>query len=215
MAACVVLGTFPDISSVSSFKPSSDLYSLVKQHGSGVTLLHSHHSHSQLVYEDNKSWPVRSEADKEGATPCSWYVDENGLFVPYEWSRTADILLKDKPALTPQLAAGLAQLEAALGYRLGVTYRAGRSCVEVEIEDEPGAHLYVPKADIDYGAVENSVVTCVSLPRDGGELTDENCAFECVWSNGQHYKVCLRKGSALEPVEGVCISIQGIHIIRT
>ena len=208
MAACAVLSpSFPDIAGLADFKPCSGLYSLVKDHGAGVTLLHSHHGCSELVYEGNRSRPVRSEADKAGATPCSWFVDEQDQFVAYEWTRSADILLKTAPALTPQLATGLASLEASLGYRLGVTYRAGRSCVEVEVEDEPGAHLYLPKSAINYSAVERSVVTCLSLPRDGGELSEENCAWDCVWSNGHHYRVCLRKGDAgsvLEPVEDTC-----------
>jgi len=185
---------FPDIGSLSAFKPIADVYSFVTEKKVGVTLLHTHHGHAHLLYlaEFNRSRPIKEE-EIATAVPCSWYSNSLGAWQPYEWTTEQDAqLLLQLPPLSHHLAEQLRALSALCGVALGISIRPVRNMTELEDLAEPGAHVFVSHGSVTHADGVTPIVTCVGYSEQDS-LSVDICLKEtrCVWSNDdqKHYAV--------------------------
>ena len=121
-------GVFRDISNFTGFQQTPALTKFVLDHQVGLNLLHSHgEAYTDLVYYDdfNRSRPMDNNASGTRLKPCSWYFDERGQLVAYEWTES-DVADNTLIKLTSELETfshNLRQLELQHSVRFGITGR--------------------------------------------------------------------------------------------
>lgn len=179
---------FPDINAVAHFKTSPEMFDFAKKYDTGVTLLHSHHGHSKLLYTDDfsKSSPVKDDDlshDLSHAVPCSWYANEGDWF-PYEWTNEPKFEASKPTVPTEALQA----LIKNCGFLLGITARPVRSYLEQD--DGAGGHTYIQHASPQVSANQNAkrttlTVTCLGQSED----IHDDCMSWCDAQDGSHYYV--------------------------
>ena len=150
---------YSDINEVNHFKPTPEMFELAKKIEHGITLLHSHHGHNNLLYTDNFSMsrPIK-ESDLSNAVPCSWSI-KYGDWVPYEWTNDPEF-----HSIKPTIGIGTLQsLIKKCGFLLGITARPVRNVTE--LDDGAGGHIYLP---YDYTKFRQAsgIVTCIGFSED-------------------------------------------------
>jgi len=149
---------FPPIAGL-TFEPHQDHLAFCLKYGVGITLLHSHDGFSELTYTNKmtKSRPAIAE-DKINGMPVSFFINESGDLVPYEWvldftasDDTNQLRPLPSQAHDQKFACELLALATSSKVPLGITvqnFENGRNEVEAEAT-EPGCHSYYQDGNTD------------------------------------------------------------------
>lgn len=161
--------TFVDIGKYGNHKFPDE----VKELKIAVTLLHKHeHDHGYLVYaEDYKTSFYRD--DVSGYNACSWYLDEDGSVVAYEYcEEKIDYDMKE-------IEKNLRSIEEKGCEIYGTTARPIQGVVELETEN---GHVYRKKEELKDLQYETMVETVF------GFNACDACTVFCTTVNGGKHK---------------------------